>query len=45
MGFITLSLNLLCLRSLAIIYKGGQTYTIFYTLPYKYLFSFYNNLI
>jgi hypothetical protein len=45
MGSITLSLNLLYLRSLAIVYEGGQACATFHTLPYRYLFSSYNNLI
>jgi hypothetical protein len=37
MGSVISSLELLHLRSLVIIHKGGQAYTTFRTLPWRYL--------
>jgi hypothetical protein len=44
-GFITLSLDLLHLRSLAIVHEGGRVRATFHTLPYRYLFSSCNSLV
>jgi hypothetical protein len=44
-GSITSSIDLLHLRSLAIVHEGGQARATFHTLPCGYLFSSHNNLV
>jgi hypothetical protein len=44
-GSITSSLDLLHLRSLAIVHEVGQARATFRALPCGYLFSSYNNLV